>query len=361
MILNYFAYPDQFTGEPVFGVPQGGIKKIRDNSISSYTLRAQLTYDKLLNEKNLISLLAGAEQRSIVNSGSLHSVFGYNENSLTMKPVDLGLLGDINYYPGYMDFIVPQFGFGVVNQTNGMRDYFDETISDNRFVSTYANGAYTYDSRYSVTASLRIDQSNLFGNDPKFRYTPLWSAGASWNLSNERFLAGNSFIDNLKLRVAAGYNGNIIKGSGPFNILSGSVNTYLPNPLVGYSIRTPRNNQLRWEKTFNFNTGFDFGLFSNRLSGSVDYYIKKGLDIFSQVQSDPTFGFSNLYINDASIENRGFDVALTSANVTGGTFSWLTQVTGSFNRSKVLKVRNKWDGFYMFTAQAVPRILKATR
>lgn len=348
IMLNYYASPDPITGKPVFGMPQGGVKKTTDHSINSYTLRAQLTYNKMLAEKHDIALLGGTEVRRMTNTGSLNTIFGYNDNTLSIKPANLTMLGSQTYYPGYNDVIVPIGGF-VYDQTEFTTPFFDETFTDNRYLSYYGNAAYTYNHKYTITGSLRIDQSNLFGTDPKFRYTPLWSTGAAWNVSNEDFLQSASWINDLNLRVAAGYNGNIIKGSGPYNILGASINTYLPNPLVGYTIAKPRNNQLRWEKTFNFNTGIDFSVFDSRFSGSVDYYIKRGEDIFSAVQSDPTFGFSNLYTNNASIENRGVDLMLSSVNVNAGKFTWQTQLTGSFNKSEVLKVRNKWNGFYMFT------------
>ncbi len=349
IMLNYYASPDPFTGNPVFGIPKGGIKKSFFNSINSYTLRAQLTYNKLLGGLHDVSLLGGAEQRQITNEGSINTVFGYNGRTLAVQKADLTLLGSQNYYPGFADIIVPYSGFGVYDQTGFGAPYFNESYTDDRFVSYYANAAYTYNRKYTLSGSMRIDQSNLFGTDPKFRYTPLWSAGLAWNIANENFLHTSSWINELKLRVAAGYNGNIIKNSGPFNILSNSVNTYLPNPTVGYSIRSPRNNRLRWEKTFNFNTGVDFSVFDGRFSGSVDYYIKRGEDIFSPIQIDPTSGFSNLSSNNASIENRGVDLMLSSYNVKTKNFSWQTAVTASFNKSKVLDLNNKWNGFYMFT------------
>jgi TonB-linked SusC/RagA family outer membrane protein len=348
IMLNYFASPDPSTGRPVFGIPQGGVNKTTDSEVSAYTLRGQLTYNKLLSEKHDLSFLAGVEQRKNLSSSRLNSVFGYNGNTLSIKPADLSLLGNYNYFPEYNDIIVSGLSGFVFDQTS-FEQFFNETYGDDRFLSYYANGAYTYNDKFSLTGSLRIDQSNLFGTDEKFRYTPLWSAGFAWNIRNEVFLKNTSWIDELKVRLAGGYNGNIKKGSGPFNILQSSINSYVPNPVVGYTIFAPRNNQLRWEKTFNFNTGVDFGFFTGRLSGAVDYYIKRGEDIFSAIESDPTLGVSNLLTNNASVENKGVDLNVSSLNVRTRSFFWKTQVTASFNSSKVLKVRNTYRGFYNFT------------
>ncbi len=284
IMLNYFASPDFFTNQPVFGIPQGGVKKSADNIINSFTLRAQLNYNNVFKQKHNLTLLAGAEQRKITNTGSISTVFGYNDRTLSTQKADLTLLGDFNYFPGYYDDIAPFSGFGIYDQTEFGNPYFDESFTDDRFISYYGNAAYTYDRKYTVTGSLRLDQSNLFGTDAKFRYTPLWSAGFAWDIAKEDFLKNASWLNGLNYRLAAGYNGNIIKNSGPFNILRSQVNTYTPNPTIGYIISTPRNNRLRWEKTFNFNTGIDFSIFNSRLSGSVDYYIKRGKDIFNPIQ-----------------------------------------------------------------------------
>lgn len=348
IMLNYFAKKDPVTGKPIFSIPQGGSNKTENSEIASYTLRAQLSYNKLLGEKHDLSFLGGIEQRKNTNSTKLNTVFGYNSNILTIKPADLTLLGNSNYFPDFTDIIVSGLGGFVFDQTT-FEQFFNETYTDDRFLSYYANGAYTYNDKYTLTGSLRIDQSNLFGEDPKFRYTPLWSSGISWNIRNEDFLKEIKWMNELKLRIAAGYNGNIKKGSGPFNLLMANVNNYVPNPVIGYAISAPRNNELRWEKTFNMNAGVDFGLFDGRISGSLDYYIKRGNDIFSPIESDPTKGFTNLLTNNASIENRGLDMNISSVNIKTSKFSWRTQLTGSFNKSKVLKVKNTYRGFFNFS------------
>ncbi|MNS41544.1 hypothetical protein D3C72_739000 [compost metagenome] len=93
----------------------------------------------------------------------------------------------------------------------------------------------------------------------------------------------------------------------------------------------------------------DFAIADRRLSGTVDFYIKRGEDIFSPIESDPTLGFTNLLTNNASVENRGVDIMLSTINVKSRNFSWQTQLTGSFNKSKVLNVKNKFNGFFNFS------------
>lgn len=348
IMLNYFAQPDPITGKPIFKIPQGGTNRTEDSKTSAYTLRSQLTYNKILNEKHDLAVLLGVEQRKNTNSNRLNTVFGYNSNILSIKPADLSLLANRNYYPAYTNIMVSGLNGYAIDQST-FNDFFNETYQDDRFISSYTNVAYTYNHKYSATGSLRIDQSNLFGEDPKFRYTPLWSAGLSWNIRKEDFMQAITWMDELKLRVAGGYNGNIKKGSGPFNLLTAEVNNYPINSVIGYRITSPRNDELGWEKTLNLNAGLDFSFFEQRVSGSVDYYIKRGTDIFSPIESDPTLGFTNLLTNNASIENKGLDINISTTNIKREAFSWRTQLTGSFNRSMVLKVRNTYNGFLNFS------------
>lgn len=352
LMLNYYADRDPFTGKPVFRMPQGATNKTRQDQLNAYTLRAQALYNRTFGDVHDFSLLAGMEVRRLTTSSKLSTAFGYDPNTLTIKPVNLSLIGNRQVIPAFADVLVP--GIGYIDDYTRFSDYFNETWQDDRFVSGYANGAYTYDSRYSLTGSLRIDQSNLFGNDPRFRYTPLWSAGFSWNLQNEKFMQPLSWINEAKLRLSAGYNGNIIKLSGPYTILSAGVNNLVPNDPVGYSIRTLRNNQLRWEKTLNYNAGLDFAVLDRRVSGTVDFYVKKGRDIFSNLEIDATKGASNALVNNASILNKGLDVSITTVNATGKNFTWRTQLTGSFNQSKVLNVTNKYSGFFDFVRVGYP-------
>lgn len=229
--------------------------------------------------------------------------------------------------------IINPFFFGY-----NLNNFFNETFVDNRFVSSYGNAAYTYNQKYTATGSFRIDQSNLFGTDPKFRYVPLWSAGVLWAARKESFLSSLNWLDKLNLRASIGYNGNTASGAGPFTTIKAGNNVLSqPNPILGYSISSPINNSLRWEKTLNYNVGLDFSLFKGKTFGSIDYYIKNSRDLIEMMNIDPTTGGNGTGIvaNNASVRNRGLEVAVNTVIIRNKNFSWSTQVTGSFNNNKV--------------------------
>ena len=143
------------------------------------------------------------------------------------------------------------------------------THTEDRYVSFYANGSYTFDERYSLTGSIRIDQSNLFGTDPKYQYRPLWSVGGSWQIANEPFMEDCMWLNRLNLRMTYGVGGNVPKDAGPYmTVVDSGYNEWVGD--FGSYIQNPPNSQLRWEKTASTNVGIDFSAFNSRLSGSID-------------------------------------------------------------------------------------------
>ena len=92
-------------------------------------------------------------------------------------------------------------------------DNFKTSHILHRFYSLYGLANYIYDTRYAASFSCRIDKTDLFGADPKFRGRPLWSAGVSWNIHNEQFMHQFDWINVLKLRASYGLTGNIARTS----------------------------------------------------------------------------------------------------------------------------------------------------
>ncbi|WP_029274409.1 SusC/RagA family TonB-linked outer membrane protein [Pedobacter borealis] len=333
-LINSMALKDAVTGKALFtNMPKGDILKRNTQKITNYTLRGQLNFSHTFGKDHSLSGILGAEQKKTVGEGYLTSFFGYDGQSLIVKPINMGALNTT---------VRPAFPFN----TNGSgakfnsTEYFNETASDRRFISYYGQATYIYKSKYVATGSFRIDKSNLFGVDPKYRNKPLWSAGLNWRLGEEEFIKKQTWVDQLQLRAATGFNGNVpLSNSGPFLTLESRLNTTLTTPLTYNDILTPENQSLKWETTQNYNFGLDYSFLKSRISGSVDYYIKRTKDIFGQYGADPTTGFNQYNANTASIENKGLEILLNSINLRQHKFEWRTQLTASFNQNKVLEVK----------------------
>lgn len=332
-LINTRARKDPSTGKAMFvDIPQGNALRRTTTRSWNYTLRGQFNFNYLTtNQLHDISGIAGIEQRRQKSSGYLSSVFGYDGNSLVSKPLNLATLGS----GGSPEF--SELGFMV--EPFDVNNYFNETHSDRRFMSYYAEATYMFDQRFIATGSVRLDQSNLFGTAPEYRNKPFWSVGAGWRLNKEAFLSDISWLNELKLRASYGFNGNVpVSDNGPFLLLKSGINSRMLTAQLANDILSPENQSIRWETTTNYNIGIDYNLFNDRIWGTFDYYYKKANDVFGSFSSDPTSGFNSYNANTATILNKGIEVGLNSVNVQSRKFSWRTGLTASFNINRVVDV-----------------------
>ncbi|SDJ00543.1 TonB-linked outer membrane protein, SusC/RagA family [Pedobacter sp. ok626] len=323
-INRYMEFPS--TGI-VYNIPKGDQLKQTNSSTESYTARVQLNYNKLMGNHS-INLITGGEIRRVLNKSNSTAYFGYSDQSLLQLPVNFNLLESSTFVPAYA-------------KTNARLSYsslFGQTYVDDRFLSGYFNAVYSYKSKYSLTGSIRVDQSNLFGTDPDTRYKPSWSLGAGWNIDQEKFVQSHDWINSMKMRAAFGFNGNVAKNALPQVIASSGLNVF-DNTLTTLSLLSPANSRLRWEQTYNFNLGVDYRIFKN-ISGNVDYYMKKSTDLLASNEIDPTKGLVSAIINESSIQNSGLEIGLRADWIRRGAFNWNTGFVFSHNKSKLLKVYN---------------------
>src|SRR5690606_30010242 len=261
--------------------------------------------------------------------------FGYDGRRLTSSPIDLQLLETRQVRSGFPDL---SFGTPRLNTAT----YFNQQHSDRRFRSYFSQLTYQFNKKYIVTASIRVDQSNLFGTDPSSRNKPQWSVGGSWLVHKENFMSGvSNWLNQFKLRGSYGLTGNVPQSnSGRFLILNTGQRRDLIPSTINNTIMAPENESLRWEDTENVNLGLDLGLFNSRFSASIDWYKKTTVDVLGNTLADPTTGFTSYYSNTASIENSGVELWINSRNIQSNLIDWKTSLTASFNKNEVLEVYN---------------------
>lgn len=311
--------------EIVQNIPVGGQIIENRGDRDSYTLRGQLNFNKVYKDKHSISVIAGAERRAVKNSSTKTYKVGYDDHSLSYKVLDEKLLGKT--LTG-TEALGGQFTYN--SQGQGFH------FAENRYVSFYGNASYTFDDKLSLTASMRIDQSNLFGTDPKYQYRPLWSVGAQYRLLGPEQV---SWIDRLAFRATYGINGNVAKMSGPFLTVSdGGVNGWI-NDYSSY-VTYPPNSGLRWEKTAVVNIGVDFDLLQSRLGGSIEFYNKNTTDLLYNKTGDPTYGWNSLMVNYGDMYNRGVEIHLNTVNIAVKDFVWKSMLNFSYNKNKLTRIEN---------------------
>ena len=206
---------------------------------------------------------------------------------------------------------------------------------------------YNYDNKYFLVGSFVNEFSSKFGKNNST--ANFYQFGASWNITNEDFLKGNSTLTYAKLRGSYGTVGNAdgisnFAALGLYSITQEASYSGLP----GAAPYQKGNPNLSWEKIKSANLGVDFTLW-NRLQVSVDVYDKKASELLYRKPLAATTGYSYVWVNAGSVQNRGLEFNITSQNIVSDKFNWETNFNMSFNRNKVLELS---DGASVFNQGA---------
>lgn len=197
--------------------------------------------------------------------------------------------------------------------------------------------AYTYNDRYSATFTARSDGSSKFGKNNKYAFFP--SAGLAWIVSEESWLKDNSWLSNLKLHTSYGLTGNSEIATYRSLARVGSGTVLLDGKRAGAAyISSLANPDLKWEKTAQFDVGFDLGLFNNAVNLDFSYYYKRTTDLLLNTPIPHSSGFGSVYKNIGEVKNSGIDFMLTAYPVRTKDFTWTSILNLNYNKNKILKL-----------------------
>ena len=301
-------------GETKYFLPQGGVQKKYENSNSQITWKTMGEYRDSFNDIHELEVMVGTELRKTWYETLFSAGYGFDRRTLTTKPVVFPNESYVSSFPLH-----------------------ETTYKENAYVSFYSTASYSLLNRYTVGGSIRFDGSDLFGVDKKYRYLPLYSVSALWRLSQEPFMQGAKWIDNLVFRASYGLQGNIDKNTSPFLLGKYRVESILPGISEDMiDINSAPNKKLRWEKTQSVNVGFDFSVLNQAINLGVDYYYRRGTDLIALRMLPLETGFTSMNVNWASMENKGVEVSLSTRNITTKNFSWYTIFNFAYNGNKVL-------------------------
>ncbi len=241
-----------------------------------------------------------------------------------------------NTYAGASDFINPVLGYNRLHA--GSTDLYDVNSGAWEESSLYqmARLFYGYKDRYLLTGTIRRDGFSGFSEAHKFGIFP--SAAFGWVASQEPFARNWEWLDNLKIRVSYGANGNrtiaryqtLAIVDGGYNYITGDKKS-----IYTQSINSLASSDLKWETTKGINVGVDFGILGNRLFGVVDYYNNNTFDLLYNVDVPSISRYSTFPDNLGKIHNHGIDLSLSGMVIKKNDFSWLSTLTFSSNRNEL--------------------------
>ncbi|MEM7484430.1 MAG: TonB-dependent receptor [Bacteroidota bacterium] len=219
------------------------------------------------------------------------------------------------------------------------------SFATERYLLSYMGRAsYSYKDKYLLTGTFRADGSSVFGSGNKWAYFP--SIGLGWRVSNEKFLEDNNTVSSLKLRTSYGVSGN--QAIQPYQTLPTltSGGTALDYPVggsslvVGSTFNRLGNPDLKWERTSQFDIGFDLQLWNGRLDLTADYYFKSTKDLLLERSLATQTGFSSVLDNVGIVENKGVEIALNGILVDKEDFSIDAGINVTFNKNEVVELSN---------------------
>ncbi|TRX71431.1 SusC/RagA family TonB-linked outer membrane protein [Carboxylicivirga sp. M1479] len=321
--VNMYAYPevDPWTGKTtmMYPVPTGEVRADINAYSKSFTTRGQLNFNRDFNDgKHRLYAIAGIELRQTEYESNNMEKWGYDPVSLQYKRMNY----DIEYNRAFSYW------------PSKLSDATSFAFEKDRYASYYANGGYTLDEKYTVTGSIRLDDSNLFGSSKEYRSVPLWSIGANWQLHKESFM-NLDFLNRLTFRATYGTGGNIDRTTSP-HLIAKIWTDWQTQHQFAY-IENPKNPDLRWEKTATTNIGLDYAMFKNRVSGSIEYYNRQSVDLLGNVSINSIYGFDSAKMNFAEMSNKGVDMTL-NVGILRNTVQWNAITNFSYNKNNVEKV-----------------------
>ena len=330
---DYGAVTPNSEEEKASRLSKGGILLYETNNNISYTARAQLSYNKILNENHIINAMVGYEVRSVKNDGFNTEEWGYFP--------DRGLGISYEYDTNTSGSTSLSGNSSLEKHTAKLSNTLSNTLSG------FATLVYAYRNRYVLNANIRMDASNRFGQYTNNKALPVWSVAGRWSVSEEPWFKLLGERADLSLRLSYGSQGNVPTTVGP-NLVVKYPTTVINRWSGEYVLNVSRYAypDLRWEKTKTINIGTDFSFWKGRISGTIDYYYKKGKDIIFSLDVPAEYGVKTTYKNGADIKNTGFELAVSFVPVQTKDFKWTITPTYSKNTNNV---QNTGKNEYTYT------------
>ncbi|UEG53089.1 SusC/RagA family TonB-linked outer membrane protein [Mucilaginibacter daejeonensis] len=305
-------------------LPQGGEYNQLNSTNRTWGWRNNLSYSETFAKKHNVAVMVGVETNSTQYDGFQSTSYGYLRDrgkSFATLPLTYTTAKTVN--PLLVS--IP-------------------TITDRRVntMGVYLTSSYTFDSRYVLNFSVRNDRSNRFGQFTNEKFNPVWAGGLRWNIANEKWFVTNDWLSGLSLRSSIGYQRNIASNVSPDLIIkiptgvtSNSTESFTGEQLL--TVASLPYGDLRWEQNLTLNLGLDWSLFQNRISGTLEYYNKRGRELITSLSVPLEYGTSSMLVNGGSMSNSGYELTVNFVPVRTRNFTWSVNFNTSKNNNRITK------------------------
>lgn len=315
-----------------------GLTFTTSNGIDYYN-NTSYGFSPLKINSNGSNSMSNNNQQRVLLQSSNNFTFDktWNEHHLTATAVWEATMSDTRSM-GISGQNIQVESVGWWNVANALTRNASNGYSDWSMLSGVGRVIYNYDNRYMFTGTFRADGSSRFTNN-KWGYFP--SVAFAWTASNEKFMEKvRHIISNLKLRTSYGVIGN--QDIAPYSTLAlmSQTTTYFGSNtgVTGYWANTLATPDIKWEKTNQFDIGFDLGLWDNRLTLSFDYFDKRTTDALLSTSLPNYLGGTSYLINAGEVSNKGIDFTISADVFRTNDFEWTASLNGTYLKNKVVKL-----------------------
>lgn len=303
-------------------IPYGAFIEINRRTAINKVLRGALNLNKVIKDDHIITGLVGAEASQNDIEVVQNEYYGYNHK--------VGIYNKTFSPKGWEGGSSIEIPGSIMEGTISPDDYW-RPETRHRTVSTFFNAGYSYKAKYNIEGSYKVDQASAFGINARLAKNKYWAFSGSWNIAKENFMVFDN-LDNLKLRVSYGKNGNMRRGLTTLTTIS--YNTSWTTGETYARISSVGNPNLKPETTINHNIGIDFGFF-NRIRGSVDIYQKDSKDLLVPSLVNETFSMGTFNLNQGKIINKGIEISINADILKLKDFVWNANFNFSYNKNEV--------------------------
>jgi TonB-linked SusC/RagA family outer membrane protein len=281
----------------------GSVHEMRTD-IAKWVSSTTLNFDKVFADKHSVNVLVGFEAEENITDFTRSS--GTNMATVTLHtPTTAGSTTAAGYQWGHT------------------------------MASVLSRAEYNYDSKYFASASLRSDGSSRLA--PDNRWGTFWSISGAWAAHKEKFMESLSdVINNLRLRVGYGVNGTTPSSNYAWRTLTSYTAKYMEKP--GGGLANIGNKYVTWESNYTTNVGIDFGLFKNRVRGTIEYFNRDSKNLLQDVPISQVTGFSSVLQNVGKMNNRGLEIEIGGDIIKNKDWTWDASISASLIKTKVTKL-----------------------
>ncbi|WP_409072484.1 SusC/RagA family TonB-linked outer membrane protein [Phocaeicola plebeius] len=294
----------------------GGIVSVSTQRTFSTNQQYLLTYNKTFNHIHNLDVLAGHENYNY----KYQYLYGSREKI---------------YNPN-----LPELNNGIMNQSNAS---YSQSYATEGWLFRVQ---YDYDGKYFGSASYRRDGSSAF--HPDNRWGNFWSVGAGWLMNKESFLENQNWIDMLKFKISYGLQGNdnllYMNGYRNYQPYMDQYTLTNNNSDFATTLYYKGNQDITWETSHSFNTGFDFAFWKGKISGSIEYFSRKTTDMLYFKPVASSMGYSRFPENVGSMINRGVELDLNSNIFDTKDLTWDINFNLTHFKNKVLELAPELNG-----------------